>query len=99
MTEEQQAERLKLIEAAISLALSAWMVWQVMVPASTKQLLRMRLLAAGQRMTATCARRAGAASMRAELRGQGARYEVPYGLSLARERLGRAYDRARGVTL
>lgn len=100
-SEDKAAEHLKLLEAMISLALSAWMVWQVMVPKHAKQLLAMRCLKTAQKITGRLAYLTGAASMGAELAsGQepdGA-YLIPHGLSTVRDWLGRAYDRARGIT-
>lgn len=98
MDEDELQRRAELIQALLSLAVAAWMLW-TMVPEHRRREWRMRLLLAGRKMTGTCARRAGAASMRAELATGQPEYTVTYGLSLAREWLARAYDRTRGVTL
>ena len=95
--EERLAQRLKLIEATFALAMTGWCLW-TMIPQHRRQLWRMRLLAKCQRSTDWAARRAGAGSMRAELASGQENYTLPYGLSLAREQLTAAYDRARGVT-
>ena len=95
--EEQLAQRIKLIEAAVSLGLCLWCLW-LMVPEHRRKLLRMRLLLSLRQRTDWAARRTGAASMRAELACGQENYVLPYGLSLAREHLSAMYDRARGVT-
>jgi hypothetical protein len=95
--EERIAQRLKLIEAAAGLALTAWCLWS-MIPLHRRQLWRMQALLSMQRWTGTAARRTGAASMQAELASGRENYMLPYGLSLCRERLTAAYDRARGIT-
>lgn len=95
--EEQLAQRIKLIEAAAGLALSLWCLW-TMIPEHRRQLAKMAVVARCQRWTGNAARRAGAASMRAELASGQQNYVLPYGLSLAREQLAVVYDRARGVT-
>jgi len=95
--EERIAQRIKLLEAAISLGLCLWCLWS-MIPAHRRQLARMQLLQLARQLAGNAARRAGAASMGAELTSGQQNYALPYTLSLAREQLGRAYDRARGVT-
>lgn len=100
MDEDQAARRLKLIEALMSLGLAAWMLW-TMIPQHNRQILKMRLILAGQKTTARCARLAGALSMGAELasgREPDGAYAVPLGLSHARDWLGRCYDKARNVS-
>ena len=93
MSDKEQAE---LIQALLGIGLSLWMLWQ-MIPQHRRQLARMRLLLSLQRSMGWAARRAGAASMRAELATQQQNYVLPYSLSLARDRLAAAYDRTRGV--
>lgn len=95
--EEQLAQRIKLAEAMIGLALTLWCLW-LMIPAHRRQLWRMKALQAGRRWTDWAARRTGAASMGAELASGQENYLLPYGLSLAREQLTVMYDRTRGVT-
>ena len=95
--EERLAQRLKLIEAMFALAMTGWCLW-LMIPQHRRQLWRMGVLAKCQQSTDWAARRAGAGSMRAELASGQENYTLPYGLSLAREQLSAAYDRARGVT-
>jgi hypothetical protein len=96
--EELLAQRLKMIEACLALGMTGWCLWS-MIPAHRRQLWRMRVLAVLHGWTGNAARRAGAGSMRAELTSGGMQnYVLPYGLSLARERLGMLYDRTRGVT-
>ena len=94
MSDKEQAE---LIQALLGIGLSLWMLW-IMVPQHRRQLARMRLLESLRRSTAWAARRAGAASMRAELATQQQNYALPYSLSLLRDRLAAAYDRTRGVS-
>jgi hypothetical protein len=96
--EEKLAQRIKLIEASLSIGITLWMIWFQLIPAHRRQLWRMTVLATVSGWTGTAARRAAAGSMRAELAGAGQRYELPYALSLARDRLARAYDSARGIT-
>ena len=93
MSDKEQAE---LIQALLGIGLSLWMLW-IMVPQHRRQLARMRLLNSLQRSMGWAARRAGAASMRAELATEQQNYALPYMLSLARDRLTCAYDRTRGV--
>jgi hypothetical protein len=95
--EERIAQRIKLLEAAIGLGLTLWCLWS-MVPLHRRQLWRMGALEMLRQLAGNAARRAGAASMGAELVSGEQNYALPYTLSLAREQLGRAYDRARGVT-
>ena len=95
--EERLAQRIKLAEAAMSLGLCLWCLW-LMIPEHRRRLWRMRILAGLRQRTDWAARRTGAGSMRAELASGQENYVLPYGLSLARERLIVLYDRARGVT-
>jgi hypothetical protein len=97
VSDDQYANRLKLLEAAAGLALTAWLLWS-MIPDHRRQLWRMGLLSRLHRWTALAARRAAAASMAAELASGQENYTVPYGLSLLRDRFTTAYERARGVT-
>ena len=94
MSDKEQAE---LIQALLGIGLSLWMLW-IMVPQHRRQLARMRLLLSLRQSMGWAARRAGAASMRAELATQQQNYVLPYSLSLARDWLAAAYDRTRGVT-
>lgn len=101
-SDQEQAARLKLLEALLSLFLSAWMVWQVMVPKHAKQLLLMKVIHLARTAAAKAASLTGEASMGAELasgREPDGGYLIPHGLSKARDWLGKAYDRARGTTL
>jgi hypothetical protein len=95
--EERLAQRLKLIEAAIALGMTAWCLWS-MIPQHRRQLWRMRVLAVAHGWTDSAARRTGAASMGVELVTGQENYVLPYGLALAREQLTVMYDRTRGVT-
>ena len=95
--QERLTQRIKMLEAAISLGLCLWCLWS-MIPAHRRQLARMGALQLLRQAAGSAARRAGAASMGAELVSGQQNYALPYTLSLAREQLGRAYDRARGVT-
>jgi hypothetical protein len=97
VSDDQYANRLKLLEAAAGLSLTAWCLWSV-IPEHRRQLWRMGLLSRLHRWTATAARRTAAASMSAELAGGQENYTVPYGLSLLRDRFTIAYERARGIT-
>lgn len=97
MEEERLAAVLQAIEAVLGLALSLWCLW-TMIPEHRRQLARMRLIMGAQTMTADFARRTGAASMRAELATGQSSYWAPYALSLTRDWLGEAYERARGIT-
>ncbi len=95
-SDEDLAQRVKLIEAAVSLGLCLWCLW-LMIPEHRRKLWRMRVLAGLRQRTDWAARRTGAGSMRAELASGLENYVLPYGLSLARERLTVLYDRARGI--
>jgi hypothetical protein len=97
VSDEERLARMKMAEAFIGLGLSLWCLW-LMIPQHRRQLWRMRVLAKCQQSTGSAARRAGAGSMRAELASGQENYALPYGLSLAREQLTAAYDRARGIT-
>lgn len=83
---------------ALCLMYLAVMVWDSM-PEHRRQELRLRLLQWCARVMSRLARRAGAASLRHEALTGVADYAVPYRLSLARQHLERAYDRARAATL
>lgn len=96
MEEERLAAILQAAEAVLGLALSLWCLW-TMIPEHRRQLALMRLIMGAQMMTAGLARRTGAASMRAELATGQRSYWAPYLLSVTRDRLGDAYERARGV--
>jgi hypothetical protein len=89
--------RLKLIEVLMGLALTFWCLW-TMVPEHRRQLLKMSMAARAERVTRAAARRAGAASMGAELVTGQQNYSLPYALSLLREHLVTVYDQARGIT-
>jgi hypothetical protein len=95
--EEIAAQRIKLVEALLSLALALWCLW-LMIPEHRRRLWRMRRLDRARRLTGWAARRTGAASMRAELASGVENYHLTLGLSLARDRLAAMYDRTRGVT-
>jgi hypothetical protein len=97
VSDDRLAQRIKLLEAATGLSLTAWCLW-MMVPQHRRQLWTMSLLSRLNRWTDLAARRTGAASMGAELASGQENYAVPYGLSLLRDRLAAAYGRARGVT-
>lgn len=94
--QERAAARIKLIEALLALGISAWMLW-TMVPEHRRQLLKMGLAQKAERITGSAARRAGAASMGAELATGQQNYTLPYGLSLVRDKLTAAYHRLRGA--
>jgi hypothetical protein len=89
--------KLRLLETAAALSLTAWCLWSV-IPDHRRQLWRMSLLSRLHKWTAAAARRTAAASMAAELASGQENYSVPYSLSLLRDRLTVAYGRARGVT-
>lgn len=91
--------RLRTAEGLLTLAYLAAVMWYLMIPQHTRRLLRMRVMAAGQKMAGNAARHAGRASMGAELATGHARYEIPYTLALVADAAGRAYDRLREVTL
>lgn len=88
------ARRLRLIEALLSLALALWCLWS-MIPEHRRQLLKMAMVARAERVTGAAARRAGAASMGAELVTGQQNYSLAYALSLARDDLSRIYERVR----
>jgi hypothetical protein len=94
---ERMVQRLKLIEAAAGLGLTAWCLWS-MIPEHRRQEWRMRMLLEARTWAGKAASRTGAASMRAELATGHQEYTIPYALSLTREHLAAMYDRARGVT-
>jgi hypothetical protein len=86
-------ERLRML---VSLAYLAGVAW-LMMPEHKRQLLIMRVTVTARAAATELARRAGVASMRNELDTGRQVYTVPYLLSRARDRLGRAYDAARGA--
>lgn len=86
--------RARMIAAMCGLAYSTFLLW-TLIPAHQRQLLKMRALAASSTAAGKCARRAGAASMGAELRTGWRLYAVPAVLSRLRDRLARAYDAER----
>ena len=94
MSDKEQAE---LVQALLGIGLSLWCLW-MMVPQHRRQLARMRTLNSLRKWTDWAARRAGAASMRAELATGQENYHLTLALSMARDRLAAAYDRTRGVT-
>lgn len=95
--QDQLTARLKLIEAALTLALTLWYLWSI-IPQHRRQLLKMGLAARAERVMGSAARRAAVLSMGAELATGEQNYVLPYWLSLGREQLHGAYERARGVT-
>jgi hypothetical protein len=100
MPEQSTAERrLRMAYLVLCLAYMGWAVWAVMVPEHKRTELRLRALRWSCRGTNRLARRTGAASMEAELQTGAQLYGVPYGLSVVRDALARAYDRARNTTL
>lgn len=97
-TSEDQARRVLLIlYLAGELGYLAWMAW-AMLPEHRKILLKMRAARRGRLMTRAAARRAGAASMRAELATGQRSYTLPLALARLGDALDRAYERCRDVT-
>lgn len=84
--------RMRVIAAMAALAYSAGILW-TLVPAHHRQLIRMRAIAAAQTAAGRCARRAGEASMAAEIRTGWRLYQLPCWLSVTRDRLARMYSR------
>lgn len=102
LSSEEETAKAKLAQALLSLLLTVWMVWQVMVPKHAKQLLLMKAIHLAKTTTAKLACLTGEVSMGAELargREPDGAYLIPHGLSKTRDWLGKAYDRARGTTL
>lgn len=91
---EAMERRARLIAALAGLAYSTVLAWS-MLPAHQRQLIRMRITARTSSAAGKCARRAGVASMGAELRTGWRLYTVPELLSRTRDRLKRAYDAER----
>jgi hypothetical protein len=94
LTDAQRAEAW--VKLATALMYAGAMVWLV-IPEHRRQLLIMRVILAARSLAHRVALRAGEASMAMELRTGRERYEMPYLLSVARDRLAAAYDRARGM--
>lgn len=97
MDSDKTQRALEVIERVLSMSLAGWMLW-TMTPEHQRQALKMRLLSRAQMVTGRAASLTAAGSMRAELAHGLDNYALPYVLSLGREALGRAYDRARSVT-
>lgn len=97
MDSDRTQRTLEALQQALSMSLAGWMLW-TMVPEHQRQAFKMRILLTGQKIAGKGASLTAAASMRAELTSGLDNYALPYVLSLARELLGRAYDRARSVT-
>lgn len=91
--------RLRLIYLALCVMYMGWAVWALMMPEHKRTELRLRTLRWSARGMSRLALRTGAASMGRELATGEQMYGLPYRLSLARDALSRAYDRARNVTL
>jgi len=96
--DEDTELRLRIAVQVLGLAYSIWMIWTLIVPPHQRQLLKMRALRTAQTAMTGTARRAGAASMSAELATGHENYALPYTLSVARDWLARGYDRLRGIT-
>lgn len=91
--DRQRALRLNLIMVLASLAYLGW----TMTPPHTRQLWAMQTTAWARKALTSCARHAGRAAMTRELQGDEPAYELPYLLSLARDRLGALYDHMRPI--
>jgi len=96
--DEDTELRLRIAVQVLSAVYAIWMIWMVIVPPHQRELLKMRALRTAQRAMTATARRAGAASMAAELATGEQNYTLPYALSVARDKLARGYDRLRGIT-
>lgn len=79
------------------LALVVWVVWS-QVPQHQRTHMRMAAWRRVQVASQGAARATARGAMRAELAGQGQRYEVPYILSVLRDKALTRYYRARGAT-
>src|SRR5258708_32800648 len=93
MDEPEDTQPLAIIYMLLQIGASLWMLWSL-IPGHQRQAAKMRLILAGQRITAACARRAGAGAMRAELAPGSRSYALPYGPSLGRDGLAEADDPA-----
>lgn len=91
---DKTTSRLRAAYLTLCILYLLWMA-VLMVPEHRRQAWKLRLLRSCSRATSRLARRAGAASMGAELDGGGEAYGVPLLLSLCRERLDRAYNSTR----
>jgi hypothetical protein len=72
----------------------AWAVWTMVLPEHKRQTLKLGLLKWSAQVTNRLARRTGAASIRQEAITGHSDYRITYRLSVARDRLMAAYDRA-----
>ena len=97
MSEEEAKRREAIARLVLALAYIAVMAWYL-IPEHQRKLTGMRLAAASRRLCERAALRAGHQSMTLELGTGQRRYELPYLLSLARDRAARFYDRLRDVT-
>lgn len=93
------ARRLRVAYLVLSLAYLAAVMWMALVPEHRRTELKLRAYRSCNRATNRLARRTAAASIEHELATGQQAYGLPYRLSLARDALGRAYDRARDATL
>ena len=91
--QDTNEERLRMLLNLAYLGAAAWL----MMPEHQRQLLVMRVTMTARAAATALARRAGVASMANELATGRQVYTLPYLLSRARDRLGRAYEAARGA--
>lgn len=96
--QQDQARRALMIAyLAGELGYLAWIIWATL-PEHRKRAILMRVTHRARLMTRAAARRAGVASMRAELATGQRSYAAPMILARLGAALDRAYDRCRDVT-
>lgn len=95
---EEEARRqeaiAKLITALLTLAVMLW----YLIPAHRRNLAQMWLAAGSRRLCERAALQLGRQGMTVELTTGQRRYELPYLLSLGRDKAAAWYERARSVT-
>ena len=92
---DKTTSRLRAAYLTLCILYLLWMA-VLMVPEHRRQAWTLWLLRSCSRATSRLARRAGAASMGAELDGGGEAYGLPFGLAALSVAADRAYQRVRG---
>lgn len=96
MSEEEADRRRAIVQLATAILSLAVMMWHL-TPEHHRKLLEMRLAAASRRLCERAALRCGHQSMTVELTTGQARYEIPWLLSMARDKAAAWYERARSA--
>ena len=92
------ARRLRAAYLALSLIYLAAVIWMILIPEHRRTEAKLRAYRSCAQVMSRLSRRTADVSMGHELATGQEAYGLPYRLALARDALGRAYDRARDVT-